>query len=191
MMTTKTLTLAIGLLLFATNVAAQAKSPLPSAAPIAANAKAAETMRADILAGAKVPSAEEAAKIPAPVPTLPQLPVFDALEREQEEQAAVKREIERLSLQKQLKDLKRQLASEGELRMPTLVGIVGSQAAPVAEFVDARGVRTVRAGDSLIPGWRVQAVRENTVELLNVQGKKARAFVLMLGSAAPVLKSSF
>lgn len=116
----------------------------------------------------------------------PALPILSPFEMAEKSKALMTSEIERLTLEKQLHELQAEAAKRDESVLPVLVGIVTEYGGLVAEFVDERGVRTVRPGDSLRPGWTVSRVKDRHVELVNLRRGRTQNFVLHMGATSPI-----
>lgn len=186
----KTLRLAFAVVLFALSVPSAHSAGAPPAVQIPTHQALVNTVAPSQAIPQAAASSAPAPPGTSPLPSLPSLPDFTALEKSADEQSEVRKEIERLRLEQELIQLRRQSAAlrTGEQQLPTLVGIVTSRSNLVAEFVDGRGVRAVRVGELVLPGWQLRAIYDNRVELLKTSGKSTRAYILMMGSAAPVVK---
>lgn len=106
------------------------------------------------------------------------LPSLQEIERAQAEAGLVDAEIARLTKRQQLETLRQQFAP----RLPVLVGIVSDGDQYVAELLDSRGLREVRRGELIAPGWRVRAVHQDRLELVRASGGR---YTLLLGSSEP------
>lgn len=119
--------------------------------------------------------------------TEPALPVLSPFEQSEKAKALMTAEIERLTLEKQLRDLQAEATKREESALPILIGIVSEYGGLVAEFADERGVRTIRPGDTLRRGWTVSRVRDRHVELVHLRRGRTQNYVMRMGAPNPEL----
>lgn len=102
--------------------------------------------------------------------------VRKTIESDQARTAAIEARLRTVEMERALLEAERRLEEmRGDaVTFPVLVGIVTQGGSAVAEFADAAGVRTVRVGAPVLPGWSLSAIEEGAVSVRSAAGATRR-----------------
>lgn len=95
-----------------------------------------------------------------------------AIELDQARTAAIESRLRAVEMERSLLEAERRLdALRGAtVAFPVLVGIVTNSGAVAAEFADGAGIRVVRIGTNVVPGWTLSAIAEGAVSVRSASG---------------------
>ncbi|MCD9046767.1 hypothetical protein [Luteimonas sp. MHLX1A] len=109
-------------------------------------------------------------------------PTWRQLEVREQRIALLNSEMEELSLERQLQELRQQVV-QGEVgQAPVLIGIATGRAGLSAEFMSQQGIQKAAVGDMVGNGWFVRGIDKNRVELALRTGNRVRMYHAVVGS---------
>lgn len=95
-----------------------------------------------------------------------------AIELDQARTAAIESRLRAVEMERSLLEAERRLDAlrGGAVAFPVLVGIVTNSGEVAAEFADGAGIRVIRIGASVVPGWKLSAIADGAVSVRSTSG---------------------
>lgn len=128
-----------------------------------------------------IPAAALLACATAAAQTAP-TPAWPAIDESSRRQALLSTQLEELSLQRQVQQMKLEVEHGSLNDMPVLVGVTLGRDGHVAEFALPRGIQKAAEGEAIGGGWSVRRIDGRNVELVHVREGRATPYHAVIGS---------